>query len=130
MSPIGCQPRPRVVVIGGGIAGHAVCEHALQAGEWLDVLGSHVEARAIGAAPVYSLESPCWKLEVKRAVPRLTPLAQAPKHAHAVLYPVTEDHVGLDVVWYWRRRGAREFWFRQADRNSCFCRAFFLLLEY
>lgn len=95
--------------------GLAVSVEPLEAGDWMNVLAIHLDGlAALHGVPQYGLQSPCWLLEIKQGLPRLVPLNVAPP-VHSVLFPVTEQFVGVGLLWYWRRRGACEFWFRHDD---------------
>src|SRR5262249_11912563 len=47
--------------------------------------------------------------------PTLLPLAQPLSRAGSVVFPVEEWHIHLGLVWFWRQRGVRDFWFRHPN---------------
>lgn len=65
-----------------------------------------------GQEPVIRAAGPCWRLG---GGGELAPLSAPPRHVHTVVFPTPEARVALPALWYWRRRGAKEFWFHHLD---------------
>ena len=96
-------------------AGVAVCESRIVAGARMDMASAALRALATttGTEPRIRSGGPCWRLATDGAGPE--PLTSVPSRVHTVVFPTSEDRVGLAALWYWRRRGAKEFWFHHLD---------------
>jgi glycosyltransferase involved in cell wall biosynthesis len=116
-SPPGAPAAPDPVLRWWRDAGVAVCESPIVATARMDMAADVLRTlvTTTGAEPHIRSAGPCWKLAVDDDGPELAPLTTAPSRVHTVVFPTPEGRVGLAALWYWRRRGAKEFWFHHLD---------------
>src|SRR5262245_2038699 len=114
------DPHEREELLSEWLLGNAplYCCSNVPPGEWpgevLHELSTVIHKAAHQPPPEWPHWGP-WELWERNGRISVRAVSSHPQNASAVLFPRPESCVGVRQLWQWRRTGAREVWFLEAD---------------